>query len=171
MLPRLTIVAAIASNRALGKNNQLLWHIPNDLQFFKKTTQGHPIIMGRKTYDSIGRPLPKRLNIVISRQLDLSIDGCIVVPSLKTAIELASHMEHQPQDIDPEIFIIGGGQIYEHALPLVDRMVLTEVKQDYEADAFFPNYDPQQWQAVWREAHHDETSGLDYEFIDYRRRV
>jgi dihydrofolate reductase len=168
-MTRLTIVAAVASNLALGKNNQLLWHLPADLQFFKKTTLNHPIIMGRKTYESIGRPLPRRLNIVISRQLDLQIDGCVVVPNLPAATALAEQMEHQPADIAPEIFIIGGGDIYAQALPLAQRMVLTEVKRDFDADVFFPAFDPTQWQEISREPNHDETTGLDYDFVNYHR--
>jgi dihydrofolate reductase len=168
-MTRLTIVAAVASNLALGKNNQLLWHLPADLQFFKKTTLNHPIIMGRKTYESIGRPLPRRLNIVISRQLDLQIDGCVVVPNLPAATALAEQMEHQPADIAPEIFIIGGGDIYAQALPLAQRMVLTEVKRDFDADVFFPAFDQTQWQEISREPNHDETTGLDYDFVNYHR--
>ena len=168
-MTRLTIVAAVASNQALGKNNQLLWHLPADLQFFKKTTLNHPIIMGRKTYESIGRPLPRRLNIVISRQLDLQIDGCVVVPNLPAATALAEQMEHQPADIAPEIFIIGGGDIYAQALPLAQRMVLTEVKRDFDADVFFPAFDQTQWQEISREPNHDETTGLDYDFVNYHR--
>ena len=168
-MTRLTIVAAVASNLALGKNNQLLWHLPADLQFFKKTTLNHPIIMGRKTYESIGRPLPRRLNIVISRQLDLQIDGCVVVPNLRAAIALAEQMEHQPAEIAPEIFIIGGGDIYAQALPLAQRMVLTEVKRDFDADVFFPAFDQTQWQEISREPNHDETTGLDYDFVNYHR--
>ena len=165
----ITLVAAVAANRALGKDNQLLWHLPNDLQFFKRTTLNHPIIMGRKTYDSIGRALPKRLNIVISRQFDLLIDGCVVVPTLHAAIALASHVEHQPEGVTPEVFVIGGGQIYAAALPLAQRMVLTEVKREYDADAFFPEWLPAEWTEVSREHNHDEASGLDYDFVDYRR--
>jgi len=166
--PRITLVAAIASNLALGKDNQLLWHLPNDLQFFKKTTLNHPIIMGRKTYDSIGRPLPKRLNIVVSRQLDLMIEGCVVVPTLHAAIAMASHVEHQPEGVTPEVFVIGGAQIYEAALPLAQRLVLTEVKRTFEADAFFPEWYKADWTEVSREANRDAVSGLDYDFVDYR---
>ena len=166
--PNITLVAAVAANRALGKDNQLLWHLPNDLHFFKRTTLNHPIVMGRKTYDSIGRPLPKRLNIVISRQVDLTIAGCVVVPTLNEAVALASQPEHQPEGVSPEVFIIGGAQIYAAALPLAHRLVLTEVKRDFEADVFFPEWHRSNWQEVMRESHHDETSGLDYDFVDYR---
>ncbi|MGL4767257.1 MAG: dihydrofolate reductase [Formosimonas sp.] len=168
-MTRLTLIAAVARNRALGKDNQLLWHLPNDLQFFKRTTLNHPIIMGRKTYESIGRPLPHRLNIIISRQLGLTIDGCVVVPSLTAAIELAEQMKHQPADINPEIFIIGGGEIYAAALPLAQRLVLTEVHREFAADVFFPEFDKTQWQEVSRETNHDAATGLDYDFVDYRR--
>jgi len=166
--PRITLIAAVAANRALGKDNQLLWHLPNDLQFFKKTTLNHPIIMGRKTYDSIGRPLPKRLNIVISRQLDLTIEGCVVVPTLHAAISLASHVEHQPEGVTPEVFVIGGAQIYAAALPLAQRLVLTEVKRDFEADAFFPEWHRADWIETSRVPNHDKISGLDYDFVDYQ---
>lgn len=167
--PRITLIAAVAQNRALGKNNQLLWHLPNDLQFFKRTTLNHPIIMGRKTYESIGRALPKRLNIVISRQLDLEINGCVVVPTLHAAISLAGHVEHQPEGVAPEVFVIGGGEIYAAALPMATRLVLTEVKKDFEADVFFPDWHTAEWRETARESNHDETTGLNYDFVDYRR--
>ena len=164
--PRITIIAAIASNHALGKDNQLLWHLSEDLKFFKRTTQNHPIIMGRKTYDSIGRPLPNRTNIIVSKQMkNGDIAGCIIVNSLAQAIEAA-----RQTDTD-ELFVIGGAQIYAQAMNenLSDRLLLTEVKQNFDADAFFPEINPHQWQEVWRESHHDETSGLDFDFVDYRK--
>ncbi len=169
--PRITLIAAIAQNRALGKNNQLLWHLPNDLQFFKRTTLNHPIIMGRKTYDSIGRALPKRLNIVVSRQADLTIAGCTVVPTLEKAIQLASEPAHQPENTTPEVFIIGGAQMYAAALPLASRLVLTEVKRDFEADVFFPEWDKAEWLEISRETNQDAVTGLDYDFVDYQLKV
>lgn len=169
--PRITLIAAVAQNRALGKNNQLLWHLPNDLQFFKRTTLNHPIVMGRKTYDSIGRALPKRLNIVISRQADLTIAGCTVVRTLEEAIQLASEPAHQPGNTTPEVFIIGGAQIYAAALPLANRMVLTEVKRDFEADVFFPEWNKTEWLEVAREANRDTETGLAYDFVDYHLKI
>ena len=163
--PRITIIAAIADNHALGKDNQLLWHLSEDLKFFKRTTLNHPIIMGRKTFDSIGRALPNRLNIIVSKQLkDGDIAGCSIVSSLTEAIDLAKKHETE------EIFIIGGAQIYALALSeeLVDRLLLTQVKQNFEADVFFPQFSLDQWHEVWRESHHDAVSGLDFDFVDYR---
>lgn len=168
-MTRLTLIAAVAQNSALGRNNQLLWHLPNDLQFFKKTTLNHPIIMGRKTYESIGRALPGRLNIVVSRELGLAIEGCIVVFSLQSAIQLAEQMEHQPNDKTPEIFIIGGGEIYAQALPLAQRIVLTEVKKSFPADVFFPKFDRREWQEISRESNYDSTTDINYDFVDYQR--
>ena len=209
--PLITIIASISANRGLGKNNQLLWKIPQDLSFFKKVTTGSPIIMGNKTYFSIGRPLPNRLNIVVSRTLvsqSIQIDGCEVVPSLKEAIALATsyltlhrfnHSERNTQLIgapedasilntrpisEPhggmpqpqthaEIFIIGGAQIYAHALEskVVDRVLLTEIHQSSDADVFFPVLEEQEWQEVSRESHFDETNGLSFDFVDYRKRA
>jgi dihydrofolate reductase len=206
--PRVTIIAAISQNRGLGKNNQLLWKIPQDLNFFKKVTSGNPIIMGNKTYSSIGRPLPNRLNIVVSRTLvqqNIKIDGCEVVSSVKEAILLATsylslhepiHTDSSNQTLDskeetiilatrqlaeyndsvnasiePEIFIIGGAQIYAHALrsDIVDRVLLTEIHQASDADVFFPVLEENQWQEVWRESHFDEQNGFSFDFVDYRK--
>ena len=164
--PRITIIAAIASNRALGKDNQLLWHLSEDLKFFKRTTQNHPIIMGRKTYDSIGRPLPNRTNIVVSAQLKSGdLAGCQIAGDLMQAIDFAK------QTNTDELFIIGGAQIHAQAMQhnLADRLLITHVKRDFEADAFFPEISQRHWQEVWRESHHDEASGLDFDFVDYRK--
>ena len=163
----ITIIAAIAQNRALGKDNQLLWHLSEDLKFFKRMTQNHPVIMGRKTYESIGRPLPNRSNIVISSQLTAdALPGCLIARSLADAIELAQKADDGTQ----EIFIIGGAQIYAQAVQadLATRLLLTEVKHDFDADAFFPEIG-NDWQEVWRESHHDEASGLVFDFVDYRK--
>ncbi len=130
----ISAIAAIGENRELGKNNRLLWHIPEDLKRFKVLTLGHPIIMGRKTYESIGRPLPQRINIIITRNPDFKAQGCIVVGSIEEAIAKAK--EHDQK----EIFIIGGGEIYKQALPLIDKLYLTVVKGSFEADVFFPDY-------------------------------
>ena len=187
--PRVTVIAAISQNRGLGKNNQLLWKIPQDLNFFKTVTSGSPIIMGNKTYYSIGRPLPNRLNIVVSRTLvqqNIKIDGCEIVSSIKEAIALAtSYLNlHEPiytvssepkelkqSPVEPEIFIIGGAQMYAHALKsnIVDRVLLTEIHQTSDADVFFPVLEKNQWQEVWRESHFDEQNGFSFDFVDYRK--
>ncbi len=132
--PRISIIAAVGRNRELGKNNELIWRIPADLKRVKGLTTGHPIIMGRKTYDSIGHPLPNRTNIVITNS-HTHIDGCLVFDSLRKGIEAA-------KDIDSEeVFIFGGARIYNEALPFTDRLYLTVIDAEGEdADAFFPDY-------------------------------
>jgi len=133
--PRISIIAALGTEtNAIGKDNKLLWHIPKDLERFKKLTTGHPIIMGRKTFESIGRVLPDRTNIIITRNKHFQADNCVVTHSLKDALEEAREREKK------EIFIIGGGEIYTQALPCVDRLYLTLVLDQREGDAFFPNY-------------------------------
>ena len=170
--PRITLIAAIASNRALGKDNQLLWHLSEDLKFFKRTTQNHPIIMGRKTYDSIGRPLPNRTNIVISTQLkNGDLPGCHIAGDLMQAIDIAKKANTETNT--DELFIIGGAQIYAQAMQqnLANRLLITHVKRDFEADVFFPEMSQRHWQEVWRESPHDTASGLDFDFVDYRKVV
>lgn len=158
--PRIALIAAVARNGAIGKDNALLWHLPEDLKFFKRTTLGCPVIMGRKTYDSIGRPLPGRRNIVITRQADWSASGVDTASSLTEALSLAADA--------PKVFIIGGAQIYEQALPLVQDIVLTEVDADYDADAFFPAWDRSAFEETSRERHQTDT-GLAYAFVTYQR--
>lgn len=134
-MAKISIIAAIGKNRELGRNNKLLWHIPEDLKRFKKITQGHPVIMGRKTYQSIGKVLPNRVNIIITRDKNLSISpSSYVANSLEKAINIA-----QTKDSD-EIFIIGGGQIYEQAMKYTDKLYLTIVEGEHEADTYFPDY-------------------------------
>lgn len=134
MRPKISIIAAIGKNRELGKKNKLLWHIPDDLPRFKKLTLGHPIVMGRKTFESIGRPLPNRTNIVVTRDSSYEVEGVVVVHSIEKAIEEAKKKDKE------EIFVIGGGQIYEQALPFADRLYLTIVDAQAEADTYFPDY-------------------------------
>ena len=130
----ITIIAAIGKNNELGKDNQLLWHLPADLKHFKNLTSGHPIIMGRKTYESIGKPLPNRTNIVVSRKENWFEEGILIVPSLKDAIKHA-------KKINENIFIIGGGEIYRHTIDMADRLEITQVNHQTDADVFFPNID------------------------------
>jgi dihydrofolate reductase len=133
--PRISAIAAINKiDRAIGINNTLLWKIPEDLRRFKELASGHPIIMGRKTFESIGRALPNRTNIVITRNPDFIAEGCIICSSTKDAIDTAKKYDNQ------EIFIIGGGQIYSEALPVTDRIYLTLVESDALGDVFFPQY-------------------------------
>ena len=132
--PTISIIAALAENRTIGKQNQLLWKIPEDMKRFRQITAGHSVIMGRKTYDSIGKPLENRTNIIITRNNDLKAEGCVVVSSLEEALEEAKKVEHN------EIFIIGGGDIYRQSLPFTDKLYLTIVKGAYDGDVFFPDY-------------------------------
>lgn len=132
--PTISIIVAHGENLAIGKNNQLLWNIPEDLQHFKKITTGHPIIMGEKTYKSVGRPLPNRTNIVLSLDKALQIEGALVVHSMDDAIKAASDVDKK------EVFFIGGGMIYQQALSFTDRLYITVVEGNWEADTYFPEY-------------------------------
>lgn len=141
----IALVVAMAENRVIGRGNALPWKISEDLRFFKKITMGKPIIMGRKTYQSIGRPLPGRTNIVISRDPDFSAEGVKTAPDLETAIKLAK------LESPEEIMIIGGAQIYALALPMAQRIYLTEVHEKIEGDAWFPDYNAAEWRETARE--------------------
>ena len=158
------IIVAISDNNAIGRDNQLLWHISEDLRFFKRTTLGCPVIMGRKTFESIGRALPKRVNIVISRGFNTA-EEVAVTGSLEAAFKVAEETNLE------KCFVIGGGQIYAQALPLVDSLIVTHVHTVIEgADTFFPEIDPDLWQVAERsELFTDEETGYTFEFLKYRR--
>lgn len=154
----------MARNRTIGRNNALPWHLPEDLKFFKRVTMGKPIIMGRKTWESIGRPLPGRCNIVISRNKNFQADGIETVNSLQQAISLAEQIS-QRDGVD-EVCVIGGAEIYAQALPLADRLYLTQVHADVEGDTFFPEFDLNQWQEVEREDFYASLANpWDYSFL------
>ncbi|WP_027926526.1 dihydrofolate reductase [Pseudomonas sp. URMO17WK12:I12] len=140
----LCLIAALGENRVIGVNNSMPWHLPGDFKYFKTTTLGKPIIMGRKTWDSLGRPLPGRLNIVVSRQVDLRLEGAEVYPSLEAAVARAEEwaLEQGAQ----ELMLIGGAQLYEQALPHADRLYLTRVDLNPEGDAWFPEISPYNWE-------------------------
>lgn len=157
----LSVIVATDSKNGIGINNTLPWHLPEDLAHFKRTTSGHPIIMGRKTFDSIGRPLPNRRNIVITRNREWSHAGVESVSSLQEAAALVAGVD---------AFIIGGAQIYAEALPLATRLIVTEIAKSFDCDAFFPALDPQLWQEVAREQHRAEAQEFDYAFVTYQRR-
>lgn len=140
----ISVIVAVAENGVIGDKNQLLWHISEDLKHFKAHTSGHPVVMGRKTFESLGRPLPNRTNVVITRQADLQIEGCTMAHSLEEALVLFPAEE--------EIFIIGGAQIYAQAMPLADRFILTRVHHPYEGDTHFPAWNPEEWRLVRCEA-------------------
>lgn len=161
MPPTLTIIVATDSQRGIGVNNGLPWRLPEDLAHFKRTTSGHTIIMGRKTFESIGRPLPNRRNIVITRNTAWRHDGIETAASLDAAISLAGKAE---------AFIIGGAAIYAEALPRADKMIVTEISRKFDCDTFFPTIDPRQWQEVAREAYHSSQNEFDFAFVTYQRR-
>ncbi len=154
----ISIVVAIAENNAIGKNNELLWHLPKDLKFFKQVTSGNTVIMGRKTYDSIGKPLPNRRNIVISKQPNLVIAGAEVFNSLETALKNCIH--------EKEIFIIGGASIYKEVLPFCNRIYLTKVHHSFNADVYFPEANFSDWKILSEENHYkDEKHLYDFTFL------
>lgn len=158
-----TIVVAMGEKNEIGFENQLLWHLPKDLKHFKDLTSGHPIIMGRKTYESIGKPLPNRTNIVVSRKKDWFEEGILIVGSLKEALKFA-------KKIDEEVFVIGGGNIYEQTMDLVDKLEVTLVKADLEADTFFPKIDEKIWKKTNEICHEkDEKNGYDFCFQTFER--
>ncbi len=159
----ISLIAAVAKNRALGKDGQLLWHLPEDMRYFRETTRGKPVIMGRKTWESLPdafRPLPGRRNIVISRNPAYEAPGATLAGSLEDAIRLT-------QD-DAEAFVIGGAEIYRQALPLAQRLYLTEVARDFAADAFFPEFSASDWTEISRSAVRN-GAGLDFTFAVYQR--
>ncbi|WP_426276050.1 dihydrofolate reductase [Chryseobacterium sp. S-02] len=158
-----TIVVAMGEKNEIGFENQLLWHLPKDLKHFKDLTSGHPIIMGRKTYESIGKPLPNRTNIVVSRQADWFEEGILIVGSIKEAVKFA-------KKIDEEVFIIGGGNIYEQTMDVTDRLEVTLVKADLQADTYFPKIDPKVWKKVNEVCHEkDEKNQYDFCFQTYEK--
>ena len=161
-MSQLTIIVATDAQRGIGINNTLPWKLPEDLAHFKRLTTGNPIIMGRKTFDSIGRPLPNRRNIVITRNADWRHDGVETVGSVEAAVTLLAGAPG---------FIIGGAEIYKQSLPLADQLIITEIAHTYDCDAFFPELDADVWRETAREAHTSATAGLDYAFVTLRRKA
>ncbi|NTV95970.1 MAG: dihydrofolate reductase [Thiobacillus sp.] len=159
-MSRLSIIVAMARNRVIGIDNTLPWHLPEDLKHFKTLTMGHHIIMGRKTYESIGRPLPGRTTVIVSRDPGYKMDGCLVAHSLEEAIRLAEG--------DDEAFFVGGSSLYGQALPLADRLYITEIQADYPGDAHFPEFDMAHWRETAR-VRQVSQAGLAYEFVVYDR--
>lgn len=158
----ITIIAAIAKNNALGKDNKLIWHLPADLKRFKKVTNGHHIIMGRKTFESLGKPLPNRTTIIITRNKKYKATECIIVNSLAEAIKKARN--------DDNPYILGGAEIYKQAIDIANELDLTLVHHEFEADAFFPEIDKSVWQEFSREDFKaDEKNKYDFSFVKYQR--
>ena len=159
---RISLIAAASENNVIGNHGKIPWDIPEDLQHFRTVTLGKPIIMGRKTYESIGHPLPKRQNIVITRQEDFVAEGCEVVSSLEDALRVAG------KDHSEEVFVIGGGEIYREALPKADRVYLTRVHATIEGDAYFPEFHPEHWVEVSKERHEGEPA---WTYLVYEKRL
>ena len=154
------LIAAAAENNALGKDNQLVWHLPDDFKRFKQLTSGHHIIMGRKTFESFPKPLPNRTHVVITRQKDYAPEGCIVVHSMEKAVEICPKNE--------VVYIIGGGEIYALGMPFANKIELTRVHDTFVADAFFPEINPTEWDLVTQEFHpKDERHHFDFSFQTY----
>ena len=159
---KISIVVAMAANRVIGNNNQLPWHLPADLKHFKQTTMGKPILMGRKTWESIGRPLPGRTNIVITRDENYAAPGCLVVHSVEAAMQAAEQQD--------EVMVIGGAEFYNQVLPRTDTIYLTRIHQDFEGDTFFPELDEAEWQEVERvDCDADDRNPYAYSFIRLNR--
>jgi len=166
----LAVIVAAAENGVIGRDNALPWHLPGDLQYFKRVTMGKPIVMGRKTYESIGRPLPGRSNIVITRNPDFCAGGVRVVASLDDALQMAGDIALI--DGVEELVVIGGADIYREAIPRATRLYVTEVHANVEGDAYLPEIDWSQWREIDRERHlAGETNPYDYSFVVYRRAV
>ena len=160
----LTMIAAAAENNALGKDGDLVWHLPDDFKRFKKLTTGHHIIMGRKTFESFPKPLPNRTHIVITRNRDYTKEGCIVVHNLEDALKIAEE--------DTQPFIIGGGEIYKLALNASEKIELTRVHDTLEADAFFPEIDLSKWELINEEFHEkDERHSVSFTYLTYVKKT
>lgn len=155
-------VVAISQNRVIGKDNQLIWHMPADLKHYKNITMGHHMIMGRKTYESIGRPLPGRTTVIITRDKNYKAEGCIIVNSLDEALKVAAS--------DSEPCIVGGGEIFRQAMSITDKIYLTIIHHDFEGDTFYPELDPAEWKLTKREDFQpDEKNRYPYSFCEYER--
>lgn len=162
---RISLIVAVAQNGVIGRDNQLIWRLPDDLKQFKRLTTGHPIIMGRKTFDSIGKPLPNRTSIVITRSKDWFLEGVLVVNSVEEAVKAAQKTGAG------EVFVIGGAEIYQLTLPIADKIYLTEVQADFEGDAYFTIPDTENWQEESR-LHHpsDEKHATAFDFVELVRK-
>lgn len=160
---KISLIVAFDENRLIGRDNGLPWHLPADLKHFKTLTMGHHMIMGRKTFESIGKPLPGRTSVIITRQTDYHADGCIVTQNFTEAMMQCSGQE--------EIFIIGGAQIFECTLPLADTLYITQIHHTFEGDTFFPEIKSSEWEEISRERHEgDEKNQWSYSFITYKKR-
>ena len=162
---KISLIAAVAENGVIGQNNDMPWHLPDDFAFFKRKTSHHPIIMGRKSLEALGKPLPNRTNIVVTRNPDFKAQGVTVVHTLDDAIVEAKAVNQE------EIFVIGGAEIYKMALPTATTLYLTEIHRAYEGDTYFPTFDKSEWQEVSRHPHSaDERHETGFDFVEYERK-
>lgn len=169
-MPRIYALVAMAQNRVIGRNNALPWRLPPDLKRFKALTMGHPIIMGRKTYESIGRPLPGRTCIIITNQVGYEVQGAVVVASIAEALEVCCRDEENKNITDTpskdvECFVIGGAEIFQQMLPLCERLYITEIQRDFDGDVLFPEFNREEWNETSREKRHWDDDGLEYHFV------
>ena len=165
-LPHISFLVAMAKNRIIGQNNKLPWHLPADLKHFKFLTMGHIIIMGRKTYQSIGKSLPGRINIVVTHQHQFTAPDVIVVHSIDSALKVSKEMAPSS-----EVFVIGGEQLYRQTLSICQRIYITEIQRDFAGDTVFPAFDPADWQETERTKHISEDGDLEYHFVVLDRKV
>lgn len=160
----ISLLVAMDKNRLIGKDNQLPWHLPADLAYFKKVTMGHPIIMGRKTFESIGRPLPGRTNIILTRNQNYEIEGCEVMRSI-------DDVKKMDEKMNEELFVIGGAEIFKEVLPFADRLYITKIEEVFEGDAFFPEINDNEWEEISvTQGVTDEKNPYRYAYHVYGRR-
>jgi len=166
---KLSLIVATAHDNVIGRNNELPWHLPQDLKYFKSVTLGKPIIMGRKTFESIGKPLPGRTNIVVTRQKNWSFSGVLVAKDIESALETAQAFRSEQNNIAEEIMVIGGAEIYRSALPIAHRVYLTRIDAKIDgADAFFPELSPEQWKLT-SELSGESDASIKHKFLVYER--
>ncbi len=161
-----TIVVACSINNVIGKDNQLIWHMPADLKFFKATTMGHHLLLGRKTFESMGGPLPGRTSIVVTSNEDYVVpEGHFVANSIEEGISIAESLNLE------QLMILGGARVYEQTIEIADEIILTEIKSEFDGDAFFPKIDSNKWELIWHERHEkDQKNSYDYEFKKYLKK-
>ncbi|RYG06968.1 MAG: dihydrofolate reductase [Chitinophagaceae bacterium] len=166
---KLSLIVATANNNAIGRNNELPWHLPQDLKYFKSVTLGKPVIMGRKTFESIGKPLPGRTNIVVTRQKDWKFAGVLVAKSVEEALQIGQQFRNEQNNLAEEIMVIGGAEIYRHALSIADRVYLTRIEANVDgADAYFPELPKNEWK-LQSDLPGDSNATLKHHFLTYER--
>lgn len=168
---KLSLIVATANNNAIGRNNELPWHLPQDLKYFKSVTLGKPVIMGRKTFESIGKPLPSRTNIVVTRQKDWKFSGVLVAKSVEEALEIGQQFRNEQNNLAEEVMVIGGAEIYRYALPIADRVYLTRIDANIaSADAYFPELPFNQWKLI-SELPGDSSASLKHKFLVFEKKL